>query len=624
MKSKIILPLVLSIFALVFFASAVSAATLATWSLNTTAATQTSVSADTGINANVVAGSFTAGPGVSDPTTSAISKFDVAANGATIDTSWVGAVLGTDGITATNATAAVTGDAYFQVTITPNTGFNYVVNSISFDTITTDADGMNFAIRTSADNYASDVATGVSSTTSASKSLAGLKVSAAATEVLTIKIYGYNAALTTDTFSIKNLKVSGDLVPTEVISCFTDGDPNSQLTIDSLDLSVETGYGEDDEWYLLDLVNIESNVEYNGDSDFEMKNIEVQWGLFDRDTNKWIIDDTEKDFDLEGGDDQDVNIQLKLDEKIDKLAAGDIVAYLIATGEDEENADAKTCGYVETPVNMQSENAIILDNIQYPNTAVQCSAEVTVTADVWNIGDEKLENAYILVNNLDLGIVDERIDLEDISDFDNAADLSFTFTVPSDLDEKSYNILFEVYDEDDDLFEIANDDSSYTVSLSVAGNCEVVGEATVTANIASGGKAGEPLTVMTTVKNSGTRTANYVLSATGYSLWATSATLDNSSFSLNAGESKDVFVTLNVKEDASGEQKFNVEVVSGNNKIVMTQPVSVMIEGNSGLFSGLTGNSILGGNGGYFWFVALLNVLLVAGIIYIVIRLFRK
>ena len=599
MTNKIFALFALSAFVFAFLIAGVSAATLATWDFSTASTT----AAATSSNANLVASAITTGTGID------VADFTFTDDGVEAD-------VGTDGWDET----AIDLDDYYQVTITPNTGFNFVLTSVSFNNLATDA--MDFAIRTSEDSFASSISTGSVGTTSATSTVSSLQLGVGATETITLRIYGFNAATDADTFTIDNLVISGDVVPTEVIQCITDGDANDQLTVDALDLSVESGYGEDEEWYILDTVNIESNIEYNGDSDFEMQNIEPKWGLFDRDSGDWIIDDEESDFDLEGGDDLDIAIQLKLDEDADKLATGDVVAYIIATGEDEEFADVATCEYKEQAVTMKSENSLILDSLTYPTTAVQCTEEVLVTGDIWNIGDEKLQDTYILVNNKDLGLVNLKVEVGDVKDFDSA-NLDFTFKVPTGIEEKSYNVEFALYDEDDDVFEVNDDESKFIVSLSVAGNCGASSSsaATVSASLASGGQAGSSMVVKATIKNSGTKSANYTLNAAGYSVWASTATIDSPVFTLDAGQSKDVMITLAVKKEVSGEQVFNLEVLSGN-ELAVTQPVSVLVERAPGLLSSITGGAI--GSNGTLWVIGFINVILVLAIIMVAVRFMRK
>ncbi|HJZ18858.1 MAG TPA: putative S-layer protein, partial [Candidatus Nanoarchaeia archaeon] len=232
---------------------------------------------------------------------------------------------------------------------------------------------------------------------------------------------------------------------------------------------------------------------------------------------------------------------------------------------------------------------------------------------------------YVLVDSKDLGLVNKKVEVGDIDEFDSGK-FALTFTVPKGAVEKTYPLLFSVYNEDDDVFESEFDDeaSVFTQILNVKENCASVGSASVTAELVSGGKAGKEMVVKAEITNTGTKTSEYTVSAEGFGQWASSGTLDFRTFTLNAGETKEVLVTLQVNKDASGENTFNVVVLSGN-EIAVTQPVSVSIEAKSSLFSGLTGR-IVGGDSDqmFLWAIGLLNVVLIGAIIAVAVRFFRK
>lgn len=603
MKNKIPALFAFSVIAFAFLVAGVNAATLATWDFNATS----TVASATSSNANLVASAVTVGTGIDNT-----AGFGFSANGIT-------AATATNGWDETTLAAAVTGNDYYQVTITPNAGFNFVITSIGFAHLTNDAlPGMDFAVRSSEDNFASNLSTGTSTATAATTTISSLKLGVGAAETLTLRIYGFNAATDAEDFTIDNLVISGDLVPSEVISCITKGDSNNRLTVDSLELSVEEGYGEDNKWYPLDTANIDTNVAFSGaTSDSKMRSIEVKWGIFDETTGNWIIDDKEKTFSLDDGDDKDVKMQVKLNKKINKFGDA-LFAYAIVTGTDKDT-DADLCEYQSEDIDSQTENALILDNLQYSNTAVQCLEEVLVTADIWNIGDDKLENNYVLVNNKDLGLVNQKIEVGDVSDFDSS-ELSFAFTVPKGLIEKTHTVTFSLYDEDDEIFEIADSEANFLVPLSIKGNCIIPGTASVSAGLESTSVvAGSEIAVKLSVKNTGDKSSEYVVSADGYSNWASSAKVENGTFSLNAGESKDVSMTLQIKEGVSGEQKFNINVLSAGTTVT-TQPVAVTVQ-SGGFLNSLVGSS---GSGNFLWIVGALNVILVLAIIVIAVRFFSK
>ncbi|MEK7147948.1 MAG: putative S-layer protein, partial [Patescibacteria group bacterium] len=263
-----------------------------------------------------------------------------------------------------------------------------------------------------------------------------------------------------------------------------------------------------------------------------------------------------------------------------------------------------------------------------------CGEQTTLNFDVWNIGDTDFADQF-LVNliNTELGL---NLNTTYVGDLDagETASLSFVLDIPNDAEAKSipYTLVMQTfyeYDADGGKYETYYDrksENTFDALLKVGGNCIVKGEATFETDktdIVSGGKAGEPLTVKTTIKNSGTKTADYIINTANYTAWASSANIDTKTFTLTAGESKEITITLDVKKGISGEQTFNVEVVSGN-EIVMTQPVSALIEGSSGLFEGITGSSILGGGSSYLWIIGFVNVILIGSIIVVAVRLLRR
>ena len=145
----------------------------------------------------------------------------------------------------------------------------------------------------------------------------------------------------------------------------------------------------------------------------------------------------------------------------------------------------------------------------------------------------------------------------------------------------------------------------------------------VSASLESGGEAGEELVVRATITNTGISQASYLVNAAGFASWADSANLDPNSFTLNVGASRDVLITLNIRDDASGNQAFELEVIS-ENELLISQPVSVTIKESSAGF--LTGR-ILGGLGegnSFLWILGLLNVVLVVVIIVVAVRVMRR
>ena len=413
------------------------------------------------------------------------------------------------------------------------------------------------------------------------------------------------------TISFENTKV-----------CEYDDNGNLDIEIDKLD--VESGYGENEEWFPLSEIKVEIEVENSGSEDID--DVIIEWGLFNVEMGEWVIDDEESKFKLKDGDKKTVKIEFKLEDPDEFEDGDDYVFYAWATGEDEEFDKNETCVSEKEDIDMILESDfVVLDNIVAPTT-VQCGDEVQISAEVWNIGEDDQDEVSIVAYNKALGILSEILEMGDIDAFDDADTLlDLIFEVPNDAEEKVHNIVFTVYDDDNDVFENDYDDeeSVYTVFLKVEGGCGASSgedsDATVSASLESEAKAGEELVVKVTISNTGDDAVTYTLNAAGYTSWASSASLNTNTLSLAAGASGDVLVTFQVGEEVEGEQSFDIEVLSGN-EMVLKQPVSVLIEKSTSL--GFTGAAIR--DNPYMWGIGLINLILVIVIVIVAIRLARK
>lgn len=86
------------------------------------------------------------------------------------------------------------GSAYFEFTLTPSSGYNFTISAISFGTRRTGTGPQAYTIRSSADNYTSDIVQGniVENSTWVLKSHSGLTFTS--NVATTFRVYGYNGA----------------------------------------------------------------------------------------------------------------------------------------------------------------------------------------------------------------------------------------------------------------------------------------------------------------------------------------------------------------------------------------------------------------------------------------------
>lgn len=415
-------------------------------------------------------------------------------------------------------------------------------------------------------------------------------------------------------------------IPSEIQSCTATGNPGD-LKVKKIDFANNgmqyNTFGEDDEWFPFEEIEAEIELENNGDDNVD--DISLQWGIYDTRNGRWVIDiDEEDEFNLKDGDEQTATVTFKIDDDmdvdLDELDDGAHYRfYVVAEGTVDNETSPDTCAYdFESASVIIESDFVILDNIKMPET-LGCGETATITADVWNIGDSDQDEVSVYVEGRESALeFSKTIEVGDIDAFDKQA-LTFTFTVPKNLEEKFYALNFEVKDEDGDVYENDFDDdlSEFSVPFEVKGNCGAAEEVVITATIVSGGRAGDELVIKATITNNEDELKTFTINAAEFATWADSVSLDQNTLVLNAGESRDVLFTFDVKKDAVGSQTFFIELVSGEE--VTRQAVSVSIEPRAGF---LTGAAI--SENWPLWGLGLLNIILVVVIIIVAVRVARR
>ncbi len=395
-----------------------------------------------------------------------------------------------------------------------------------------------------------------------------------------------------------------------------DGKLDVSLSVDNV-----AGFGDDSEWYPFDELEVEITIENKGDEDVD--DITVEWGLYNTKTNEWYVDDEENEFNLKKDKEKVITVSFSLDDNLEDLDGGDFVFYARATGKvDGGTKDGQSICSEDSYSDLEviTEPFVLINDIEVQEIT-QCGADLQISGELWNIGDDDQSDVYLTIFNSELGL-NQKLVVGDIDAFDREG-FSTTVKIPTTASEKYYTLKLSVFDEDNELFESDNgDEAEFSVPVKVEGGCSVASPAAVSAILESGGKAGDPLVIKSTITNTGNSTATYSITAASYADWADSATLNMNSVTLNAGESKDIQVTLGVKKDVSGEKSFDIELVS-NSQLVAKQPVSVVIEKSGFSISGITGN-VIGGGSWYLWAIGAINVILVVIIIVVALRVAKS
>src|SRR3989339_571339 len=416
------------------------------------------------------------------------------------------------------------------------------------------------------------------------------------------------------------LTVTDPIQPEEITSCIAKTNLGNNLKVKIDDITVK-GFGEETEWLPMDEIQVEVQIENNGNDD--IRDIKLSWGLYNKATNEWYVDGDESKFKLKDGDEETVIVTIKLDDNIDELEEGEYVLYLWANAEDAEFDNDDTCTYTtqEDIEIVIEENFVILYNIQAPETML-CDEKITIIAEVWNIGDEDQDDVSVYFYNKELGIAQEVI-VGSIDAFDSEK-IEVTLETTKEMEQKTYQITMFVYDEDQDVYQndFGDDEAEFNTNIEVTGVCKADAKVTVSASLISDGKAGEELIIKAIIANTGEESTTYTLNTAGYTGWASSASIDQNTFTLNKGEVKEVLITFNVNKEAFGDQMFNIEILS-NNQLISQQPVSVLIkEADKGFIDQM--KSITGKINWVLWAIILLNIILVIVIVIVAIRIAKN
>ena len=392
------------------------------------------------------------------------------------------------------------------------------------------------------------------------------------------------------------------------------------------------GDNNNDDLYPLNQIEVEVDVENNGNDD--IKNIEIDWALYTKDGEK-IDDDNIDEIDLRSDDKETLTFVLNFDPSDLDVDIQDYVLYVKATGEIEEgsNKGQDTCFSESEDLTVNIEDFVVVDaeSLNIPETA-QCNAPVSISGDLWNIGDSDQDDVLLRILSPQLNL-EKELEFNSINSFDNEQ-FNLDFDIPKNTKDGTYGIEFRVYEDNgkriyqNDL----DDESKFTVPIKVqcggtgtTGTGNVVSGSntiSVSAQLQSGGQSGEDMSVLATVINSGTSQSSISLSADNYQSWADSATLSQTSFVLGPGESKQVTITLAVKDDASGQNSFNIKLIP-QGQTVITQPVQVTIE-DSGIGSNFNFGGLITKDNWYLWAIGLINIILVIVIIIVAVRVARR
>jgi hypothetical protein len=469
-----------------------------------------------------------------------------------------------------------------------------------------------------------------------------LSVSSGTPQTVTVSLTG-----TTGTFDFANLNSvltasgtnsSGDSVSaTQTVTFFqgfcSSGPAGGNLEITDIDID-NRGEGKDDEWELLDEIEIEVDVENDGADDVD--DVIVELALFDSNG-----DDATSDLDFENTDEEEIDVgRIRDDDKETVVFRFKVTADMVEDGyslaikaysDDNDVTEANECTEEVETIDVvrkdKEEEFLAIDDLEINPTDITCGDVVDMSFDIVNVGDEEIEDrirVHVESSQLDLELEqDIRTDLDE----GDSESVSFSFNVPNNLEDGVYNLNIWTehdYKESADSFRTQSEDEKVTIRLLGCSfePTESSGFVSISASLDSEAKAGSDLVVTTSVTNLLDESQTVVVSAEDFSDWADLKSISSSILVLNRGETKDVTLTFGVMEDAEGQESFKVTTRSGDQ--VTTRSIGVNVESQSTSSSGIGNISSVFGDNSLLWVIGIINIVLIVLIIIVAVRLSRR
>jgi len=352
----------------------------------------------------------------------------------------------------------------------------------------------------------------------------------------------------------------------------SNGEAGVNLKIDRIKFTNLGTYGDRDEWYLLGEIEAEIRVKNTRNDDVD--NIIVEWGLYNKDSGEFIVDNEENDFDLKDGDTETLNIKFTLDPNDfnEDFNEDDFIFLVKAYSDYKDVGEDLECNSArETIKVLKDKHFVILDDIVLKTDSLPCNELLEGQFDIWNIGANDEQDVEVVIFNEELGI-DQRIKIGDLDILEDKKSVPFSLRIPQDAEEKSYELEFKILDEDGDVYENDADDEAKFMSpiFGVSGSCAGgTADLIISAELdpeTPEAVAGKKINVKATLRNRGDKEENYTISVQGNSAWSTLDAIDPQVVTIAEGESTTANIILNLNSDAEGSKEFIIRATTSEGK----------------------------------------------------------
>jgi len=416
----------------------------------------------------------------------------------------------------------------------------------------------------------------------------------------------------------------------------SNGPQGSDLEIK--DISIDNkGEGKNDEWQLLDEIEVEVEIKNVGTDN--LKDVFVELALFNQNgndvTSDLVFDNSgEEEFDIgkvNDGDKELVTFRFKVPADMD-IEKGYMLAIKTYSDDlkednlcDDRSTDLSDNFFESIELTEDPDNniAVDVDSVIINPIDVICGEKVFLDLNVFNIGGNgEEEQVKVRLRNTELDL-DMSYEIRSNMDDGDKESADFSFTIPNGIEAKTYSLEFSTfYDYKSGSYRDSSKDV-WLVPLNViscsGSSSDSDSSSSIFAALESDAVPGEEMTVEVTLINTGSESAIFIIDVLGYESWGDLGSFARS-VQVSAGESESVSLTFELDADAEGTESFIVQTTSDGS--IETQEVEFSIE-ESGR-SGFTGFSIFESGKGNVWILVLINAVLILLIIFVAIRLSRR
>jgi len=350
--------------------------------------------------------------------------------------------------------------------------------------------------------------------------------------------------------------------------------------------------GDDWEWKPLDEIELEVKIKFHSDDEDDEIDGIIQIGLYDTEKKEFIEfdddDSLEREISLDEGEKitESFFLEIPVEDVEDSSSRYRLYVKAYEDGDEDNLCVSNKDGEYYQDVEIQkSSHEVILSKLEFITTEpIPCEEVVEIKIRVSNIGRTDEDKVKVSLYNSELGL---DLESEDFRLYEgDSKEITFAFKIPKNIEEKTYKLYLYAHYRYSDSSEIYRDESdSYILPLEVKGNCntdatnlQIIAELDPSTPEAI---AGNQLVIRATLKNTGTLATTYSLSIDGNSAWSSLISIEPQLLYLEAGQSRDVTIFLDLDENAEGEKEFTIKVIYDNKETEQKLKVFVNKEANT-------------------------------------------